>query len=226
MRSVNAKKRIGDGNLVLRLSAHVVCCAKYILLLPSRSLSSAHRLGRGLPPSQAVVNQLNTVLAQSDSDDDDFVEPEDKNKTRDHAVGMAAYRRFREKELTTAMKPGWFGGFENRPVDSDTRRAGGEAPKKKHSKLRNDTMVARQLQLLPTFTPYFIYFITFVQVRNRAYLHVYFNGQYFRNLMGSLQLLLHSSPMRTRSLPLHPLGSVCKLKLVLVLHALTASTGT
>lgn len=117
------------------------------------------------------MNQLRTVLNQSDSDDSDeeIVLPDEKNCTRDYAAGMANYRQFREQELTKAVKPGWFGGFENKPKEEDlggSRRTRAGPPKRKHSKLRNETMVARQLQMLPTFTPYFIYFITFTQVSN------------------------------------------------------------
>lgn len=121
---------------------------------------------RGEAPSAAVVNQLRTVLNQSDSSEDEDVPlPEEKNCTREYSSGMANYRQFREQELSKAVKPGWFGGLENKAKEEDngSRRTRAGPPKRKHSKLRNETLIARQLQMLPTFTPYFIYFISFVQ---------------------------------------------------------------
>jgi hypothetical protein len=104
--------------------------------------------------------------SDEDDDNDEAAEKNLGNSTRDYAAGMAFYHNFRETEVSGAQKPRWFGGFESAEKDNDgeSRRATAIAPKRKHSKRRNETMIARQLQLMPTFTPYFIYMITFVQV--------------------------------------------------------------
>jgi hypothetical protein len=58
------------------------------------------------------------------------------------------------------QKPGWFGG-----ESKGKKRASSIVPgKRKHTNRRDDTMVAMQLQALPTFTPWFIYIITLLQV--------------------------------------------------------------
>eukprot|EP00048_Salpingoeca_helianthica_P004004 m.72749 g.72749 ORF g.72749 m.72749 type:complete len:615 (+) comp13002_c0_seq1:3238-5082(+) len=125
---------------------------------------------RGVQPSESVVSQLKSVLNDSDlsSSDDEPADPADRPMTRNYAQGMAHYRDLRMRELNNAPRPGWFGGM-NKGKDEEatdlgaSRRQGASPPKRRHSKLRNDTLVARQLQALPTFTPYFIYLITFVQ---------------------------------------------------------------
>ncbi len=99
----------------------------------------------------------------SSSEEDDIPEPENKNLSRDYNVSMAHYRKLRVDEIAKAVKPGWFGGLDNKEAE-DSRRSQVGPSKRKYSKKRTETMIARQLQALPTFTPYFIYTITFIQV--------------------------------------------------------------
>jgi hypothetical protein len=77
--------------------------------------------------------------------------------------GIANYRQLRARERHHAPKPGWLGGKPNAATDS--HRSTSAAPKRKHLKRRNETLIAAQLQAMPTFYPMFIYLITVVQVK-------------------------------------------------------------
>ena len=130
------------------------------------SPNSQAGLSRMAPGSEAVVDQLRMVMRDSDtsSDDDNTPEPTDKNLSRDYTVAMTHYRYLRALEVSNAPKPGWFGGMTNKDKEDARRSQSMLQQKRKYSNLRKNSSIARQLQALPTFTPYFIYGITFIQV--------------------------------------------------------------
>ena len=97
----------------------------------------------------------------SSSGDDDGEDVERiKHMTRDVDEGTAHYAKIWDTEKRTMVKPGWFGG----EVNKKNARKSTIAPKRKHTLKRDQTMVARQLQALPTFTPWFTYIICLLQV--------------------------------------------------------------
>jgi len=110
----------------------------------------------------------------SDSEDDTDAEAEyelqlskgDKVYTRDVKRGIALYRAARDEERTKQRKPGWFGGVDNKDAEGedDGYRTKKSAPERKHSNIRDDTLVALQLESMPTYYPYFTYSITTIQV--------------------------------------------------------------
>eukprot|EP00039_Didymoeca_costata_P023778 m.8231 g.8231 ORF g.8231 m.8231 type:complete len:695 (-) comp3858_c0_seq1:58-2142(-) len=114
-----------------------------------------------------------TYSSSSDSDsDNDLVDnlPEERNKkyTRNLQVGLARYRQVRLEERTKQLKPGWFGGKVNKKrhsvIEAGFSRTMAEAPKRKHSNIRDQTLVALQLEAMPTYYPWFTYGITNIQL--------------------------------------------------------------
>jgi membrane associated rhomboid family serine protease len=119
------------------------------------------------------------VHHHSSSEDNEIEEAEytemyaksDKKYTRDLKRGLAAYRQVRVEERSKQRKPGWFGGTDNKRrgsvqnagIDDDYRTEGKQAPERKHANVRDDTLVALQLEALPTYYPYFTYGITTIQ---------------------------------------------------------------
>ena len=66
-------------------------------------------------------------------------------------------------EKKDMAKPAWFGGETS--SKSNPQHSTSTAPiRRRNPNKRDDTMVRRQLAALPTFTPWFIYIITFLQV--------------------------------------------------------------
>eukprot|EP00729_Bicosta_minor_P015436 gene15436-13360_t len=82
--------------------------------------------------------------------------------SRDLKEAILIYRQVRDDEKAKQLKPGWFGGEQNRRRDSVTDVY--HAPKRRHSNIRDDTLVALQLEALPTFYPWFTYIMTTIQV--------------------------------------------------------------
>jgi membrane associated rhomboid family serine protease len=91
-----------------------------------------------------------------------------KSYTRNVQVGIEHYRMLREEERTKQKKPGWFGGVANRrrgSVEEAGYRTVGDTPvRKHHTNIRDDTMVALQLEAMPTYYPWFTYTITGIQL--------------------------------------------------------------
>jgi len=86
--------------------------------------------------------------------------------TTDLATGLAHYRQLQNAERTKQIKPGWLGGEVNRrrrSVDMVDAQTAMRRPKRKHSNIRDDTMVALQLQAMPTYGTTFISLISFIQ---------------------------------------------------------------
>ena len=70
------------------------------------------------------------------------------------------------QERTKQLKPGWMGGEVNRrrrSVEDVDARTVSRAPRRKHSNIRDDTMVQLQLQAMPTYGTNFISLISFIQ---------------------------------------------------------------
>lgn len=86
-----------------------------------------------------------------------------KKFTRSLQQGLTRYRKLRNEERMKQVKPGWFGGQVNKRRDSvieggfEKRNMGAEAPKRKHSNIRDQTLVALQLEAMPTYYPWFTY---------------------------------------------------------------------
>lgn len=134
-----------------------------------------HQMGAGGPTfrdmsnPEAIRAALKQATAESSSDDDDddrqiVVNP--KNFTRDLHVGLGHYRKIRRMERQRDSKPGWFGGDINRNRRSlkGYRTVRGRPAPKKHSQVRDQTLVQLQLHSMSTFYPYFIYAITAAQL--------------------------------------------------------------
>ena len=79
------------------------------------------------------------------------VKETERSFTRSVSEGMGIYRKLREEERLKEVKPGWFGGEVNKRRasvmgDDNFRTMAQAAPKRKHSKLRDQTLVQLQLQ--------------------------------------------------------------------------------
>jgi len=121
------------------------------------------------------VNRFKAHEIESDSDSEEEDEGEyemrmadsDKTYTRDLTVGMEHYRMLREEERKKQKKPGWFGGVANKRTEgsADGYRTMGDAPNRKHhTNIRDDTMVALQLEAMPTYYPWFTNTMTGIQL--------------------------------------------------------------
>eukprot|EP00050_Salpingoeca_kvevrii_P002881 m.207381 g.207381 ORF g.207381 m.207381 type:complete len:624 (+) comp10710_c0_seq1:4116-5987(+) len=108
--------------------------------------------------------------AERDEDGEEWKAVTNKKMCNDYAVAMAHYKRLRAEEREKAPKPGWFGGKVNNRRKSvvATGLGGRSTHQGPHARKRrpkyDDTMVKLQLSALPTYTPYFIYAITTLQV--------------------------------------------------------------
>lgn len=114
------------------------------------------------------MNRRNKYSSSEESDDDeDEVRENERTFTRDPTEGIAIYRRVREEERLKEVKPGWFGGEVNKHRKSvanlDDFRTAQRAPKRKHSKLRDQTMVQLQLQAMQEYYPWFTNCVTALQ---------------------------------------------------------------
>ena len=110
----------------------------------------------------------NKHSSSDDSEGDaDEVHENSRTFTRDVAEGMRIYRKVREEERLKEVKPGWFGGEINQRRSSvmgqDGFRTQQRAPKRKHSKMRDQTLVQLQLQAMQEYYPWFTNAITTLQ---------------------------------------------------------------
>eukprot|EP00041_Stephanoeca_diplocostata_P038405 m.1514733 g.1514733 ORF g.1514733 m.1514733 type:complete len:452 (+) comp25214_c0_seq127:212-1567(+) len=110
--------------------------------------------------------EMNKMETSSESEDDSEIVISSNAFTRDPIDGLEHYRRLRMEERKKQLKPGWFGGEVNKRRGSvkayRTLKAGPTS--KKHTHIRDQTLVQRQLQAMPTFYPWFIYGVTTLQV--------------------------------------------------------------
>jgi len=117
----------------------------------------------------AMVEKALKMAESSSEDEDDGAEIMIQSDafTRSVDDGVAHYHKIREEERRKDVKPGWLGGEVNRNRNSvrQYRTQGRTRPRqKRHSKVRDQTLVKAQLQAMPTFYPYFIYGITTLQL--------------------------------------------------------------
>jgi hypothetical protein len=106
--------------------------------------------------------QVKAIMQESSSEDDEEDIMRVKHMTRDMSVAMAHYQGIWTVQRKEMRKPGWFGGeISGKPRASVTTMA---PERRKHTRRRDDTMVRMQLAALPTFTPWFIYIVTLLQV--------------------------------------------------------------
>ena len=113
--------------------------------------------------SENQFEQVRSIMEDSSSDDDEGEEEVSriKHMTRDKEEAMAHYGQIWTKQKQDLAKPGWFGG-ESKGKQRPSMQM--EPTARRHSKMRNNTMVRRQLQALPSFTAWFIYLVTLAQV--------------------------------------------------------------
>lgn len=104
--------------------------------------------------------------SEDDADEGQILIDSDKF-TRDVGEGVAHYLKIRGEERQKDIKPGWLGGEVNRnrgSVRNYRTMAATKPRRRKHSKVKDETLVRAQLQAMPTFYPYFIHGITSLQV--------------------------------------------------------------
>lgn len=130
--------------------------------LPIQDLSSPQAVRQALK----LANNAQDESSSDESDDERQIVVDPKSFTRDLQQGLAHYRKILKMERQRDAKPGWFGGEINRHRKSlrGYRTVRGKAPiKKKHTNVRDKTLVQLQLHSMSTFYPYFIYSITSAQ---------------------------------------------------------------
>ncbi|EDQ87669.1 uncharacterized protein MONBRDRAFT_27089 [Monosiga brevicollis MX1] len=110
-----------------------------------------HRRNKTLTKAQEDMLEL---AAEEDDSSDHRFDPEkaDHQTTRDPQQGWEHYVWLHEEELRKIVKPGWFGGQEEKTKH------------RRKSRFNNDTLVQAQLQALPEYTPVFINAITTLQI--------------------------------------------------------------
>jgi hypothetical protein len=125
-----------------------------------RYLMTVTRKQKGPVVSNNQLNQAKLALEESSSDEDEEI-MRVKHMTRDREEALNHYRTIWTAQKKELKKPGWFGG----EVQGKRRQSEATLQKKrKHTYKRDETLVAMQLQALPTFTPWFIYLVTLLQV--------------------------------------------------------------
>lgn len=139
-------------------------------------VKTAQKTRGGMTMHRKHVNRFRAHEVDSESESDEEAAGEyemrmadsGKKYTRSADEGMAHYRMLREQERKKQKKPGWFGGVANRSKTADADngyRTMGDAPERKHhTNVRDDTMVALQLEAMPTYYPWFTNVITGMQL--------------------------------------------------------------
>ena len=117
-----------------------------------------------------------TIMEESSSEEDEEI-MRMKHMTRDVSVAMAHYQSIWDVQRHDMRKPRWFGGERSEHTRASVSSI--TPARRKHSRRRDETMVRLQLAALPTFTPWFTYIITAVQVL----FTVAINNFYFDNLI-------------------------------------------
>lgn len=102
-----------------------------------------------------------TIMEESSSEEDEEI-MRIKHMTRDVTIAMAHYQSIWDVQRHDMRKPRWFGG--ERSEHSRASVSSITPARRKHSRRRDETMVRLLLAALPTFTSWFTYIITAVQV--------------------------------------------------------------
>eukprot|EP00056_Hartaetosiga_gracilis_P005497 m.85323 g.85323 ORF g.85323 m.85323 type:complete len:628 (+) comp12188_c0_seq1:148-2031(+) len=113
------------------------------------------------------LQQLEAIMEDSESDSDFDPEKHEHDMTRDVDEGLLFYRSLRDTENKKIVKPGWFGGEVNKRRGSLINAGLANRRESKHrrqSKLRKNTLIAAQLEAMPSYRPVFIELICFLQV--------------------------------------------------------------